>query len=69
MIMIRDQRHTCNYWLSDNVGAVIFPSYANLYHSNVHLFSEEDIEGQNCEKLEIRRPVLLFFALANFIVN
>ena len=62
-------RPTCNYGLPDDVGAVVFPSYADLYDSHIHLFSEEDIEGQNCEKLEIRRPVLLFFALANFIVN
>ena len=62
-------RLTCNDWLSDNIGAVIFPSYADLYHRNIHLFSEEDIEGQNCEKLEIWRSVLLSFSLANLVVN
>ena len=53
----------------DDVGAVVLAPDTHLDDRHVHILSPEDVESEDCEELEVRRPVLLVSVFAHFVIH
>ena len=61
--------HAGHYRPLDDVGAVVLAADPHLDDSYVHVLGPEDVEGQDGEKLEVGRPILLIPVPTDLVIN